>query len=163
MIKQSQETDETTDEGNKRTQKKQNICVANTCTFPGQVEGAADHLVQTLARSLLLFRSFLFGRAISVFSERFFNRLRPKKNFRILDLQISELRISEYQNLKSHNLEILETSNIQNIRISEFGNYRIWKSQNPRSQNLRFSGSLNIRISESRNHSKISESQNLRI
>ena len=33
-----------------------------------------------LAPSLLLFRCFLFGRAISVFSERFFNRLRPKKN-----------------------------------------------------------------------------------
>ena len=34
---------------------------------------------RTLAPSLFLFRCFLFGRAISVFSERFFNRLRPKK------------------------------------------------------------------------------------
>ena len=32
-----------------------------------------------LAPSLLLFRCFLFGRALSVFSERFFNRLRPEK------------------------------------------------------------------------------------
>ena len=37
---------------------------------------------RTLAPSLFLFRCFLFGRAISVFSERFFNRLRPKKKRR---------------------------------------------------------------------------------
>ena len=35
---------------------------------------------RTLAPSLLLFRCFLFGRAISVFSERFFNRLRPENS-----------------------------------------------------------------------------------
>ena len=34
---------------------------------------------RTLAPSIFLFRCFLFGRAISVFSERFFNRLCKKK------------------------------------------------------------------------------------
>ena len=38
---------------------------------------------RTLAPSLFLFRSFLFGRAISVLSKRFFNRLRPKKKEKI--------------------------------------------------------------------------------
>ena len=45
-------------------------------------DGGGCESSRTLAPSLFLFRCFLFGRAISVFSERFFNRLRPeKKNF----------------------------------------------------------------------------------
>ena len=61
-----------------------NFCAANSNTFPGQVEGAANfrESSRTLAPSLFPFWCFLFGRAISVFSERFFNRLRPKKKRR---------------------------------------------------------------------------------
>ena len=56
-----------------------NLCVASESMLPGQVERAADILVQTLAPFHSPF-SFLFGRAISVFSEPFYNRMRPKKN-----------------------------------------------------------------------------------
>ena len=55
-----------------------NFSAASLNTFPGQVEGAAN-LLGRLPPPFSLFRCFLFGRAISVFSERFFNRLRPKK------------------------------------------------------------------------------------
>ena len=55
-----------------------NFSAASLNTFPGQVEGAAN-LLGRLPPPFSLFRCFLFGRTISVFSERFFNRLRPKK------------------------------------------------------------------------------------
>ena len=52
-----------------------NFSTASLTTLPPPVEGAA------LLRGRLPppFRRFLFNQAISVFSERFFNRLRPKK------------------------------------------------------------------------------------
>ena len=58
-----------------------NFCAASSNTFPGHEEGAAKHL-RRLPPLLSFFQCFLFDRATSVFSERFFNRLRPKKKIR---------------------------------------------------------------------------------
>ena len=69
-----------------------NFCAANSNTFPGQVEGAANLLGRSPPPFALL-RCFLFGRAISVFSARFFNRLRPKQNIgisRFFSVRISD-------------------------------------------------------------------------